>query len=1214
MLNIRDLQASLATPKPWPKYRKGAAAIAVAVAATLPAIGVPRTARADNNMQEAMVLLAEQAKPTDPELLAKGIEQYNQAKYEDAQITLQQVKVDGLAQPDKQTLGETLRKVESAIGQRQAAAAAFEKGEEALTAKNYDEAIKNYRAAMENKFANEATRSKAASQLAVAQAAVKNGGGKFDKNAYFKEAIADKKAGRLEIAREKFVKLDQMGFKGGLLDTRPAEYIREIDTALAARATVAPKVAAGEPVPPGISPRTPTTMPANPTAVAGRSPTTVPVASNGAGKQSYDAGVAAYRRGDYRAARSSFLEAEAAGYVPAAQFDTPARYIAMIDRREAAAEKAAGLGPAVVARTTQPTVPAPDLSPAERELRATAGIEAAREQIKQYEVQVLLDKARKAQEDNRLSEAYQSYKQAHDLDPANREANQGMARLQAMIVGVNPQTILGEQLKLMEAIRTADTYYFNQAIQDAKAALAADQFTLVKEALDRAQAARDAHRDYFSREALASFDGQIRQVQDAARDRQEEARIAQVKAIQQKEIEKQQAEQQQIAKERREQIAKLTADAKRYIHDRNYVAALKVVNHLLVIDPSNDFGNGVKRLVQDYSIIQEERNQRELHDREFERQLDRAEENKIPYMDILRYPDNWPEISDKRDRAVAAERRQGGGEGLGPQAALDRNFPELNFKKQGLAEVIDWFRDNTKANIFVSWSALEAAGVKPDAPVEVQFHQPAKFAAVLKRVLNEVGGPKVKLGYTVEDGIITITTADEIAKNAFTQLYDIRDLLVTIPEPDPLPPSTMAQRLKALRAERAQAKYTPWGAGAPSDPYYSSSPSAPRNGESAIETIPAGSLTPSQRAEQQAAVIIDTIRRMVDRDSWIDNGGKIGDIKYIQGQLAVNQTPDNQRQVVGLLDRLRELHAIQVSIETRFLTVQRNYMEDIGVDLDFIFNITNPQHWSPIPVSQTSSDFTQNPSTSAPGTIGGITGAKPAMTIQGSFLDDYQVNFLIRASQANRHSTIMTAPRVTVWNGQVATLVVGTQQSYVADLDAISSAGALYGSVAYLPVLSTILSGATLTVRPTVSADRKYVTLSLTPTLSQLIDLVPFAVAAVNAGGTAGTGGTGVGANPNATVGVGNIQLPLTQITTLQTIVTVPDEGTLMLGGQTIAGEIENEEGVPILSKIPFLKRLFTNRSTAKDEQVLLILVRPKILIQREMEQDAFPTLNTRGR
>jgi type II secretory pathway component GspD/PulD (secretin) len=110
-----------------------------------------------------------------------------------------------------------------------------------------------------------------------------------------------------------------------------------------------------------------------------------------------------------------------------------------------------------------------------------------------------------------------------------------------------------------------------------------------------------------------------------------------------------------------------------------------------------------------------------------------------------------------------------------------------------------------------------------------------------------------------------------------------------------------------------------------------------------------------------------------------------------------------------------------------------------------------------------------------------------------------------------------------------------------------------------------------------------------------------------------GNNGGGGGTNNN-TVFQATLQLPILNLTSVNTIVSVPDGGTLLLGGQTLAGETEVEEGVPILSKIPFIKRLFTNRSTAKDESVLLILVKPMIIIQREVEQQQFPLLGTKTR
>ena len=63
----------------------------------------------------------------------------------------------------------------------------------------------------------------------------------------------------------------------------------------------------------------------------------------------------------------------------------------------------------------------------------------------------------------------------------------------------------------------------------------------------------------------------------------------------------------------------------------------------------------------------------------------------------------------------------------------------------------------------------------------------------------------------------------------------------------------------------------------------------------------------------------------------------------------------------------------------------------------------------------------------------------------------------------------------------------------------------------------------------------------------------------------------------------------------------------LLLGGQRLAGEIEREQGVPLLNKIPIINRAFSNRGAVRDEQTLLILIKPKIIIQREEEERQHP-------
>ena len=55
------------------------------------------------------------------------------------------------------------------------------------------------------------------------------------------------------------------------------------------------------------------------------------------------------------------------------------------------------------------------------------------------------------------------------------------------------------------------------------------------------------------------------------------------------------------------------------------------------------------------------------------------------------------------------------------------------------------------------------------------------------------------------------------------------------------------------------------------------------------------------------------------------------------------------------------------------------------------------------------------------------------------------------------------------------------------------------------------------------------------------------------------------------------VQLPTFSFTTVSTTVSVPDGGTVLLGGIKRLSEGRNEVGVPLLSKLPYVNRLFRN-------------------------------------
>ena len=105
---------------------------------------------------------------------------------------------------------------------------------------------------------------------------------------------------------------------------------------------------------------------------------------------------------------------------------------------------------------------------------------------------------------------------------------------------------------------------------------------------------------------------------------------------------------------------------------------------------------------------------------------------------------------------------------------------------------------------------------------------------------------------------------------------------------------------------------------------------------------------------------------------------------------------------------------------------------------------------------------------------------------------------------------------------------------------------------------------------------------------------------------------TGAGGGDVQTVEY-QVTVPETEASTVMTRVSVPDGGTLLLGGHKITAEVDKEVGVPVLSKIPLVGRLFSNRSSIRDNKILLILVKPTIILQEEREEDALAALEAGG-
>jgi len=260
-------------------------------------------------------------------------------------------------------------------------------------------------------------------------------------------------------------------------------------------------------------------------------------------------------------------------------------------------------------------------------------------------------------------------------------------------------------------------------------------------------------------------------------------------------------------------------------------------------------------------------------------------------------------------------------------------------------------------------------------------------------------------------------------------------------------------------------------------------------------------------------------------------------------------------------------------------------------------------------VSQTSYDTAlPDASTKVPGSLGSLINS-PAATATGgygSILDDLQVSLLFRATQGRTDSKALVAPKVTVLSGESANFALNNTVTYalppdVTQSSAVGGTGATSTTQGIYQNIGLVMVGSNLSVSPTITKDKKNVLLNIVMLQNDLLRFRTHQVEALV--DTDEQEGTTVQTLPY------EVTVPETEASTVMTRVSVPDGGTLLLGGHKVTAEVDKEVGVPVLSKIPVVGRLFSNRSKIRDNKILLILVKPTIILQEEREEDALAAL-----
>ena len=1138
-------------------------------------------------------------------LLKQGVAQFKVMDFTAAKASLLKVDRDLLSNQDKAVLDEHLAKIDSAIRKQSEAMASYSAAAKALKANDLARAKELFAAAAECEYLPEPVRRDAKAQLALVEAKLQASPAPATRPVVM---VVTQPAPEVEAEK---AQAEAPATKPAA--KTPAEEVAE----LRPEPTTRPVAAAGRLAAPVAKPSLPPRVPAPPEPVLRPVLTEAPPAPTS-------------------------RPAEILAVKPAPEGEEQALPAATTQPSAMAPE--AATAPAVaIAPATQPAATAP----AEAETaRIFSDVLARRSQANR-----LVSDGKAAMADNQLEAAIRDFQQALALVPEMEEAKQLRAQAQELLAATGgqagPLSVLEQKRRVRK--QQSDVEFDKALARSAELLLGAKSGSDFDNAADSARVGRNvvqANKDLYGaaeyRDRLLEVENRLEGLQQRRADWEKAEVQRQLDQMTKAEAERAQRARQQLA----DRVTVLTQNAKAMRSERRYGDALEIVKQVQSLDPSNYWAADQAEMLEQFILLQDQRETADTGQSQESMSLKDVRDSQIPWYQHLIFPRNWRQITQERE---------GRGLAVGYGSEEDRRIREalketidgkMDIEDTPLVEALERLRDETGLNIWPNWKYLESAGYTKESAVVSSVHLvKVPYEKALQVILEDASGPNVgtpqEISYVIDAGVITITTKDDLSRKVFPRVYPIQDLVRAL---------SLARRDFQSFGETATGTTGTGvsgttgtgatgtgetGTGGTGVTGTSLTGGTGTAGTGVTGTTGTGGTTTTGVTGAEAQVAVDNIITMITNtiapESWVGMEGGEGRINVWSDQLIVTQTAANHQAIGDLITQLREAKDIEIAIEARFITVNTGYLESIGVDMDFYFNLgsrlgstraTDPWTGATVPRQGGASGwgtalpgnerFTpisarQNPSfgnmlgvsTPMGSSIGSLVSA-PAASVQGTFLDDIQVDFLIQATQAHQATRTLTAPRVTLLNGTAARIYVGRELSYIESIDvtepATTAAGVIMPpTLTYNPAVLSV--GTELFISATVSADLKYVTITVEPSVTKLLSLNFFPYdprPVLERGGT-------------IPPGQGFVQLYDMAVETIQTTVNVPDGATLLLGGLKSSGEVEREIGVPLLSKIPIINRAFTNRGRVSDEETLLILIKPNIIIPRDQEKKEFP-------
>lgn len=576
---------------------------------------------------------------------------------------------------------------------------------------------------------------------------------------------------------------------------------------------------------------------------------------------------------------------------------------------------------------------------------------------------------------------------------------------------------------------------------------------------------------------------------------------------------------------------------------RQYEAAIKLADDVLVIDPLNKTAKSLKTKAEKLRHVTEEAETEDLKEQERRRKVQRIKEAGIPYAENVVYPSDWERINQRQQQGL--RKKQDPEWKVQLQRAMEQKF---NYNCPGLPldQLLSALSDITGINILLD------PAVRRDKTEDQLFIPAFQFTDMsFQHIMNWVAR-RAELKWLLQDDAIYVTSPEAQADNLVVQLYDIQDLLA--PKKNFVPPDLSVGEITA---------------GADAIDF---------GGEG--EAAAGGEPVTGER-------ILDLIKKAVS-GRWDDeNSGAQIALQAAAGSILIKNTPEVHNQIIELLETLRKTSSMMVEVEARKLKFEKDFFRDLGFDWRGLAtgdkmtkgNTVEPGFTQRADLHNIKSVINNNLPSMGPNKQFGF-------FLEHSVLSKIQAKVIFRMLEENKTITELISPRIVLVNNINGYIRLGRKMYYISGYTA--------GGGGLQPEISDVDEGQLLQVRATISSDRKYITLQVQPDFQGINFREPVFI-------TGGGTGTGTGGVPGRSLPV---DLPIIFRQKVRTTAVIPDGGVLIVGGVAESRERSNTRGVPILSRIPLLGRIFRSDGRSDSTMDQMYLVHGTIIITEEIESE----------